>query len=139
MFDNRTRFQVNTTEEFKEMLDDYVKMNNDIYTNRSHFIEEAIKNMIDNDSKNKDIEENINEKLTYIDSNVELLLQMLVGFMFNNEMAGMDDHYKESVIYLKAKKALDDYFKDKKVNEFTSREVKNEGNNLDFLSSFDEL
>lgn len=139
MFDNRTRFQVNTTEEFKEMLDDYVKMNNDIYTNRSHFIEEAIKNMIDNDSKNKDIEENINEKLTYIDSNVELLLQMLVGFMFNNEMAGMDDHYKESVIYLKAKKALDDYFKDKKMNEFTSREVKNEGNNLDFLSSFDEL
>lgn len=139
MFDNRTRFQVNTTEEFKEMLDDYVKMNNDIYTNRSHFIEEAIKNMIDNDSKNKDVEENINEKLTYIDSNVELLLQMLVGFMFNNEMAGMDDHYKESVIYLKAKKALDDYFKDKKMNEFTSREVKNEGNNLDFLSSFDEL
>lgn len=139
MFDNRTRFQVNTTEEFKEMLDDYVKMNNDIYTNRSHFIEEAIKNMIDNDSKNKDIELNINEKLNYIDSNIELLLQMLVGFMFNNEMAGMDDHYKESVIYLKAKKALDNYFKDKKMNEFTSREVKNEGNNLDFLSSFDEL
>lgn len=139
MYNNMTRFQVNTTEEFKDLVDEYVDNNKDIYSTRSQFIEEAIMNMINKDEKNKDIESNINEKINYIDSNVELLLQMLVGFMFNNEMAGMDDHYKESVIYLKAKKALDNYFKDKKMNEFTSREVKNEGNNLDFLSSFDEL
>lgn len=139
MYNNMTRFQVNTTEEFKDLVDEYVDNNKDIYSTRSQFIEEAIMNMINKDEKNKDIESNINEKINYIDSNVELLLQMLVGFMFNNEMAGMDDHYKESVIYLKAKKALDNYFKDKKINEFTSKEVKNEGNNLDFLSSFDEL
>lgn len=139
MYNNMTRFQVNTTEEFKDLVDEYVDNNKDIYSTRSQFIEEAIMNMINKDEKNKDIESNINEKINYIDSNVELLLQMLVGFMFNNEMAGMDDHYKESVIYLKAKKALDNYFKVKKMNEFTSSEVKNEGNNLDFLSSFDEL
>lgn len=139
MFNSKEKFQVTTTAEIKEMLDSHVEMNKHLYSNRSHFIEEAIKNMIEKDGNNKDIESNIREKINYIDTNVELLLQMLVGFMFNNEMAGMDDHYKESVIYLKAKKALDNYFKDKKMNEFTSREVKNEGNNLDFLSSFDEL
>lgn len=139
MLNSKAKFQVTTTEDIKEILDEHVENNKHLYSNRSHFIEESIKNMINKDEKNKGIESNISEKINYIDSNVELLLQMLVGFMFNNEMAGMDDHYKESVIYLKAKKALDNYFKDKKMNEFTSREVKNEGNNLDFLSSFDEL
>lgn len=139
MFNNKTRFQVNTTEEFKEMLDDYVEMNKDLYVNRSHFIEEAIKNMIEEDQNIKNTESNMNNKLNYMDSNIELILQMLVGFMFNNEMAGMDDYYKESIIYMKAQKALDQYYKDKKMNEFTKNLFTKEKSSIDFLSNFDEL
>lgn len=119
-------------------INKYVSENNE-YTSRSDFFVKAALQKIKSDGNEENLENESMKKIKYIDSNVELLLQMLVGFMFNNEMAGMDDHYKESVIYIKAQKALDKYYKEKKMNELTKKQFTKEKSSMDFLSNFDEL
>lgn len=119
-------------------INKYVSENNE-YTSRSDFFVKAAFQKIKSDGNEENLENESMKKIKYIDSNVELLLQMLVGFMFNNEMAGMDDHYKESVIYIKAQKALDKYYKEKKMNELTKKQFTKEKSSMDFLSNFDEL
>ena len=135
----KNRINIVIPSEDLEEINEYVSKSNE-YTSRSDFFVKAALHKIMTDNNIKNLEKESMEKIKYIDRNIELLLQMLVGFMFNNEMAGTDDHYKESVIYIKAQKALDNYFKKKKMNESTHRSLKaNEKINLDFLSNFDEL
>lgn len=135
----KDRINIVIPSEDLEEINEYVSKSNE-YTSRSDFFVKAAFHKIMTDNNIKNLEKESMEKIKYIDRNIELLLQMLVGFMFNNEMAGTDDHYKESVIYIKAQKALDNYFKKKKMNESTHQSLKaNEKINLDFLSNFDEL
>ena len=135
----KDRINIVIPSEDLEEINEYVSKSNE-YTSRSDFFVKAAMHKIMTDNNIKNLEKESMEKIKYIDRNIELLLQMLVGFMFNNEMAGTDDHYKESVIYIKAQKALDNYFKKKKMNESTHQSLKaNEKINLDFLSNFDEL
>jgi len=135
----KDRINIVIPSEDLEEINEYVSKSNE-YTSRSDFFVKAALHKIMTDNNIKNLEKESMEKIKYIDRNIELLLQMLVGFMFNNEMAGTDDHYKESVIYIKAQKALDNYFKKKKMNDLTNQIVnRKEKNNLDYLSSFDEL
>ena len=135
----KDRINIVIPSEDLEEINEYVSKSNE-YTSRSDFFVKAAMHKIMTDNNIKNLEKESMEKIKYIDRNIELLLQMLVGFMFNNEMAGTDDHYKESVIYIKAQKALDNDFKKKKMNESTHQSLKaNEKINLDFLSNFDEL
>ncbi|WOS95804.1 hypothetical protein [Nosocomiicoccus massiliensis] len=135
----KDRINIVISREDLEEINDYVSKNNE-YNSRSDFFVKAGLQKIIADKNEKDLVNESMEKIKYIDKNVELLLQMLVGFMFNNEMAGMDDYYKESVIYFKAQKALDNYFKKKKMNNLNEKTSNRKREvNLDFLYNSDDL
>lgn len=127
MSNKRTRISFYIYEDDLKLLENHLKKWSIKYNDRTSFINEAISNLISID-ENKNINLNsIHDEVKNIKSLLELNSQFVYSIMEDKNIRSSNLYYGNTLNAIKSKEAIDDYYRDKLMNE---NKIKNENKNI---------
>lgn len=112
--------------EFKE-LENHLKKWSSKYSDRTEFINKAISNLISIDENKNTNLNSIHDEVKKIKSLLELNSQFVYSIMEDKNIRSSNLYYGNTLNAIKSKEAIDDFYRDKLMNE---NKIKSENKNI---------
>jgi len=126
-FNKRVTFS--TDEEFLNEINLYVAKNKNKYRDRTEFMNVAVKKLMEEENEVNTIKKinNLENEIKKLKSLLELNLQFTYSIMEDKNIRSSNLYYGNTLNAIKSKEAIDDFYRDKLMNE---NKIKSENKNI---------
>jgi|SRR5699024_8808328 len=127
MSNKRTRISFYIYEDDLKLLENHLNKWSIKYNDRTSFINEAISNLIFSDENENNNLKNIHDEVKKIKSLLELNSQFVYSIMEDKNIRSSNLYYGNTLNAIKSKEAIDDFYREKLMNE---NKIKSENKNI---------
>jgi len=110
-------------------VDNHIDKNKSSYSSRTQFLKKAIKNQIKIDNREDSYSDlkKLSDDVKRLKSMLELNLQFIYSIMEDKNIRSSNLYYGNTLNAIKSKEAIDDFYRDKLMNE---NKIKSENKNI---------